>query len=111
MGRQTPDIVPVEAKISKRRDPMPNGACRTITAAERKASELGQPMNIAVANAGGNLITEDGLSLARQYRHFDKEGVYFPGFQYCHTRNYPTEDLVPARNIEFAAPGLFNGVL
>ncbi|WP_233204305.1 heme-binding protein [Cryobacterium sp. Y62] len=28
-----------------------------ITAAEAKASEIGQPMNIAVADAGGNLIS------------------------------------------------------
>jgi uncharacterized protein GlcG (DUF336 family) len=33
-----------------------NDARRIIAAAEKKASELGQPMNIAVADAGGNLI-------------------------------------------------------
>src|SRR3954468_17217477 len=31
-------------------------ARRVIAAAEAKASEIGQPMNIAVADAGGNLI-------------------------------------------------------
>lgn len=31
-------------------------ARRIIAAAEAKASELGQPMNIAVADAGGNLV-------------------------------------------------------
>ena len=31
-------------------------ARRIIAAAERKAQELGQPMNIAVANGGGNLV-------------------------------------------------------
>ena len=31
-------------------------ARRVIAAAEQKASEIGQPMNIAVANAGGNLV-------------------------------------------------------
>jgi uncharacterized protein GlcG (DUF336 family) len=31
-------------------------ARRIIAAAERKAEEIGQPMNIAVADAGGNLI-------------------------------------------------------
>jgi uncharacterized protein GlcG (DUF336 family) len=31
-------------------------ARRIIAAAERKATEIGQPMNIAVADAGGNLI-------------------------------------------------------
>ena len=31
-------------------------ARRIIAAAEKKAAEIGQPMNIAVADAGGNLI-------------------------------------------------------
>lgn len=31
-------------------------ARRIIEAAERKAAEIGQPMNIAVADAGGNLV-------------------------------------------------------
>jgi uncharacterized protein GlcG (DUF336 family) len=31
-------------------------ARRIITAAEQKAREIGQPMNIAVADAGGNLV-------------------------------------------------------
>src|SRR5687768_18167993 len=31
-------------------------ARRIIAAAERKAGELGQPMNIAVVDAGGNLV-------------------------------------------------------
>lgn len=31
-------------------------ARRVIAAAERKAIEIGQPMNIAVADAGGNLV-------------------------------------------------------
>ena len=31
-------------------------ARRVIAAAEKKATEIGQPMNIAVADAGGNLI-------------------------------------------------------
>src|SRR3954467_6850258 len=33
-----------------------NDARRVIAAAEKKAQEIGQPMNIAVADAGGNLI-------------------------------------------------------
>ena len=33
-----------------------NDARRVITAAEKKAAEIGQPMNIAVADAGGNLV-------------------------------------------------------
>ncbi len=32
-------------------------ARRVIAAAEQKAAEIGQPMNIAVADAGGNLIS------------------------------------------------------
>ena len=31
-------------------------ARRVIAAAERKAGELGQPMNIAIADAGGNIV-------------------------------------------------------
>lgn len=31
-------------------------AKRVIAAAEKKATEIGQPMNIAVADAGGNLV-------------------------------------------------------
>jgi uncharacterized protein GlcG (DUF336 family) len=33
-----------------------NDAKRVIAAAENKATELGQPMNVAVADAGGNLV-------------------------------------------------------
>ena len=33
-----------------------NDARRIIQAAEQKAAEIGQPMNIAVADSGGNLI-------------------------------------------------------
>lgn len=33
-----------------------NDARRIIAAAETKATEIGQPMNIAVADAGGNLV-------------------------------------------------------
>ena len=32
-------------------------ARRVVAAAEKKAKELGQPMNIAVADSGGNLVT------------------------------------------------------
>jgi uncharacterized protein GlcG (DUF336 family) len=34
-----------------------NDARRVIAAAEKKAAEIGQPMNIAVADSGGNLVT------------------------------------------------------
>ena len=33
-----------------------NDARKVIAAAEKKAAEIGQPMNIAVADAGGNLV-------------------------------------------------------
>jgi len=33
-----------------------NDARRVIAAAEKKAAEIGQPMNVAVADAGGNLV-------------------------------------------------------
>lgn len=33
-----------------------NDAKRIISAAEKKAAEIGQPMNIAVADGGGNLV-------------------------------------------------------
>jgi uncharacterized protein GlcG (DUF336 family) len=33
-----------------------NDARGVIAAAEKKAAEIGQPMNIAVADAGGNLV-------------------------------------------------------
>ena len=58
-------------------------ARRVIAAAERKAGELGQPMNIAVVDAGGNLVSHvrmDGAWLgsidisikkARTARFFD----------------------------------------
>src|SRR5215475_3555921 len=31
-------------------------ACRVIAAAEKKAAEIGQPMNIAIADGGGNIV-------------------------------------------------------
>ena len=34
-----------------------NDARRVIAAAEKKAADIGQPMNIAVADAGGNLVS------------------------------------------------------
>jgi uncharacterized protein GlcG (DUF336 family) len=34
-----------------------NDARRVIEAAEKKAKEIGQPMNIAVADQGGNLVS------------------------------------------------------
>jgi uncharacterized protein GlcG (DUF336 family) len=54
-------------------------ARRIIEAAESKATELGQPMNIAVADGGGNLIAHvRGLAWQHRYRH--QEGVYVTRF-------------------------------
>lgn len=39
-------------------------ARRIIAAAEQKAQEIGQPMNIAVADAGGNLISHVRMDTA-----------------------------------------------
>ena len=36
-------------------------ARRVISAAESKAEEIGQPMNIAVVDAGGNLVSHDRM--------------------------------------------------
>jgi uncharacterized protein GlcG (DUF336 family) len=36
-------------------------ARRVISAAESKADEVGQPMNIAVVDAGGNLVSHDRM--------------------------------------------------
>ena len=48
-----------------------------IEAAEKRANEIGQPMNIAVVDAGGNLIAHvrPGRSLDRQHRHIDQQGM------------------------------------
>jgi uncharacterized protein GlcG (DUF336 family) len=34
-----------------------NEARRAVAAAEKKAAEIGQPMNIAIVDSGGNLVT------------------------------------------------------
>src|SRR5690349_24885101 len=39
-------------------------ARRVIAAAERKAQEIGQPMNIAVVDAGGNLVAHARMDRA-----------------------------------------------
>ena len=40
-------------------------ARRIIAAAGRKSKDLGQPMNIAVADSGGNLVAHDDLRRRR----------------------------------------------
>lgn len=49
-----------------------NEARRVIDAAEKKAQEIGQPMNIAVADARGNLVAHirmDEAWIGRTLRH------------------------------------------
>jgi uncharacterized protein GlcG (DUF336 family) len=41
-----------------------NDARKVIAAAERKAAEIGQPMNIAVVDAGGNLVAHARMDRA-----------------------------------------------
>jgi uncharacterized protein GlcG (DUF336 family) len=41
-----------------------NDARKVIAAAERKAAETGQPMNIAVVDAGGNLVAHARMDRA-----------------------------------------------
>lgn len=53
-------------------------ARRVIAAAERKAEEIGQPMNIAVVDAG------QGLDWKRRYRH--QEGLDLAGVRYLDQR-------------------------
>ena len=61
-------------------------ARKIIAAAESKATEIGQPMNIAVADAGGNLIAHCprayGWSMAGQHRYLDQEGVYLASLRH-----------------------------
>jgi len=46
-------------------------ARRVIAAAEKKAKDIGQPMNIAIADEGGNLVSHVrmGWRVAGQHRH------------------------------------------
>ena len=61
-----------------------NDARRIIAAAETKASEIGQPMNMQLPIRGqSDCSREDGRSLAGQYRHFNQESLYLSGFRYC----------------------------
>ena len=61
-------------------------ARRVIASAEKKAAEIGQPMNIAVADGGGNLVAHVrmGRSLDRQYRYLAEEGLHIAGIRYRH---------------------------
>src|ERR1700755_3286756 len=88
-------------------------ARRSIAAAEKKAKEIGQPMNIAVADEGGNLISHvrmDGawlgsvdisINKAWTARSFDiatkdladNSQPVGPVFQYPCQQWWPSDDL------------------
>jgi uncharacterized protein GlcG (DUF336 family) len=54
-------------------------ARRVVAAAEKKAEEIGQPMNIAVADEGGNLVTHvrmDGAWLGSKLFGTRKNGSF-----------------------------------
>ena len=53
-------------------------ARRLIAAGEQKAQELGIPYNIAVVDAGGNLVATrpHGWCMAGEYRYFDPQSVH-----------------------------------
>ncbi len=61
-------------------------ARKILSAAEKKATELRQPMNIAVADGGGNLVAHiaHGRRVARQYRYLYQEGVHLTGLRHQH---------------------------
>ena len=63
-------------------------ARRIIAAAEKKADEIGQPMNIAVADAGGNLIASrpHGQRLARLHRHLHQKSLDLTRLRHRHQR-------------------------
>ena len=66
-------------------------ARRIISAAEKKAVEIGQPMNIAVADEGGNLVSHvrmDGAWIGSIDISI-KKAYHFPGLRHryqgpCH---------------------------
>jgi heme-degrading protein len=79
-----------------------NDAKQVISAAENKAGEIGQPMNIAVADAGGNLIAHvrmDGAWLGSVYCH--QQGLYGARFRH---RNKGSGCVFPTRWTIFRNP-------
>ena len=44
-------------------------ARRVISAAEKKAREIGQPMNIAVADEGGNIVAPHSHGQRLDWKH------------------------------------------
>ena len=67
-------------------------ARNVIAAAENKAIEIRQPMNIAVVDAGGNLVIPrpHGWRMDRQYRHLNQQGLHFASVRYLNARSRAT---------------------
>lgn len=63
-------------------------ARRVIAAAEKKATEIGQPMNIAVADAGGNLIA-----------HVRMDGAWLGSIDISIKKAYTSEPLTSRQRI------------
>ena len=63
-------------------------ARRIITAAEKKAEEIGQPMNVAVVDEGGNLIAFERMANAwlGSIDIAQKKGLDRSGLRYHHQR-------------------------
>jgi len=59
-------------------------ARRVIAAAEKKAQEIGQPMNIAVADEAQHCGPRAyGRCVDRQHRHFHEEGLHLTRLRHC----------------------------
>jgi len=67
-------------------------ARRVIEAAEKKAGQIGQPMNIAVADEGGNIVAHirmDGAWIG-SIDISQKKGLRLPRFPHLHERSRGT---------------------
>ncbi len=71
-------------------------ARRVIAAAEKKASEIGQPMNIAVVDEGGNLLA-----------HVRMDGAWIGSIDISINKAFTARafDIATAQLAEFARPG------
>src|SRR6185503_4093965 len=70
-------------------------AKKVIAAAEKKAMEIGQPMNIAVADTGGNVVAHvrmDGAWIGSFYISIKKAIA-------SHTFDHATQDLVKSSQL------------
>lgn len=71
-------------------------ARRVIAAAEKKAAEIGQPMNIAVVDEGGNLVA-----------HVRMDGAWIGSIDISINKAFTARafDIATAQLAEFAKPG------